>query len=242
MNHVMLFITALALLLLLGACQNPKPATSAPGPVVPVGAMKNVMWKGQLQGIIHLDTLQPRQGLYGVGPLQGLQGEIMINNGQAYLSTVLTDSTMQVIPTFDLKAPFFVYGHVNHWRQVPLPDSVRHLASLEAFITQQTAQQTQPFVFKVVGQAQKATIHIQNLPTGTRVSNPKEAHQGQVKYALQNKAIELVGFYSTQHKGVFTHHDTYMHIHLITQDLQQMGHLDALLLAPGQNVLYLPQY
>lgn len=32
------------------------------------GAMKNVMWKGELQGVIDLDTISNRDGLYGLGP------------------------------------------------------------------------------------------------------------------------------------------------------------------------------
>jgi acetolactate decarboxylase len=40
-----------------------------------VGAMRNVMWKGQLQGSINLDTISDRKNLYGLGPVEGLAGE-----------------------------------------------------------------------------------------------------------------------------------------------------------------------
>ena len=44
-----------------------------------VGAMKNVMWKGKLEGSIHIDTISDKNGLYGLGPVSFLTGEIVIN-------------------------------------------------------------------------------------------------------------------------------------------------------------------
>ena len=58
------------------------------------------------------------------------------------------------------------------------------------------------------------------------MSSPKEAHQGQVDYKLNEEHVDIVGFFSTQHKGIFTHHDSYLHLHLITRDRTKMGHLD----------------
>lgn len=77
----------------------------------------------------------------------------------------------------------------------------------------------------------EAAIHIVNLPKGTKVSSPEDAHQGQRNFTIKNKAVELIGFFSIKHKAIFTHHDTYMHIHLITEDKKQMGHLDKLNIA-----------
>ncbi len=36
------------------------------------GQMKNVMWKGQLQGTISLDTIAPKEHLCGLGPVEYL--------------------------------------------------------------------------------------------------------------------------------------------------------------------------
>src|SRR5690606_38154032 len=83
-----------------------------------------------------------------------------------------------------------------------------------------------PFMFKLAGTVEEATIHIVNLPKGSTVSSPAEAHQGQVNYKLNNEESEIMGFFSTQHKTIFTHHDTFLHMHLITKDRKKMGHLD----------------
>jgi acetolactate decarboxylase len=71
------------------------------------------------------------------------------------------------------------------------------------------------------------------------VRSPEEAHRGLQHYPLANVPVEILGFFSTEHKAIFTHHDTFMHLHLITSDRQKMGHLDALTFGPGEVWLYL---
>lgn len=204
------------------------------------GAMKNVMWKGELDGIIQLDTIKEEAGLYGLGPLSYLRGELLIKDGKTYVSKVLTDSTMSVEATAEVSAPFFVYGYVQQWKTLELPPEVKTIKELEVFIDTQTQTAKRPFAFKLSGQVASANIHIQNLPEGTKVSSPKEAHQGQTNYKLENEEVEIIGFFSTAHQGIFTHHDSYLHMHLITADEQQMGHLDAVTLVPERMKLYLP--
>ena len=190
------------------------------------GAMKNVMWKGELEGRIHLDTISDKNGLYGLGPLSHLKGELFIKNGESYVSKVISDSTMSVEKKFDVSAPFFVYGNVNEWDVSELPPEVQTIKELEQFIDKKTIDYKRPFVFKIIGEISNAIIHIQNLPEGTKVSSPKEAHTGQIKYNIGNELVEIIGFFSTQHHGVFTHHDSNVHMHLITASEDKMGHLD----------------
>lgn len=204
-----------------------------------VGAMKNVMWKGELAGTIKLDTISNKNGLYGLGPLSYLKGELLINNGKNYVSKVTSDSTMTVEKTFDVSAPFLVYGNVTEWDEIELPADLKTIKDLEKFVNSKTTKFKRPFVFKLIGQVSSAIIHIQNLPEGTKVSSPAEAHQGQTNYNLENENVEIIGFFSTEHKGVFTHHDTNLHMHLITQDESKMGHLDEVEL--GEMKLYLPK-
>jgi len=188
--------------------------------------MKNVMWKGELDGIIKLDTIKNKKGLYGIGPESFLTGEILINDGEAYVSKVLTDSTMTVEKSFDVSAPFFVYANVTEWQEIDLPPTIKSIQDLENFIDDKSAESKRPFAFKLKGEISKAIIHVQNLPKGSHVSSPEEAHKGQTNYNLKNEDVEIIGFFSTEHKGVFTHHDSFLHLHLITKDESEMDHLD----------------
>jgi acetolactate decarboxylase len=203
------------------------------------GAMKNVMWKGELGGIIKLDAIENKKGLYGIGPESYLTGEILINDGQAYVSRVLSDSTMVIEKTFSVSAPFFVYGNINEWEEIDLPEQIKSIKDLETYIDEKTITAKRPFGFKLIGNVASATIHVQNLPKGAKVSSPQEAHQGQINYELNKIESEIIGFFSTEHKGIFTHHDSFLHMHLITKDERKMGHLDKLEI---QNMkLYLPK-
>ncbi|MEM8906766.1 MAG: acetolactate decarboxylase [Bacteroidota bacterium] len=229
-------------LLSLLACysQQQKPTPKATYPDVRIaGAMRNVMWKGELAGIIRLDTISYKKNWYGLGPLSGLRGELLVKNGQTYVSKVLTDSSMVVDKTAQVSAPFFVYGQVNEWEEMLLPKTVKTIQDLETLIDQKTLTQKRPFAFRLNGRVTSALIHIQNLPEGTAVSSPQEAHQGQVKYALQNEWVDIIGFFSTAHQGIFTHHDSYLHLHLINRDEGKMGHLDQVQL--DSMILYLPK-
>lgn len=204
-----------------------------------VGAMKNVMWKGELSSSIDLDTISDKKGLYGLGPESYLTGELLINNGKNYVSKVTSDSTMAVEKRFNVSAPFFVYANINEWEEIELPSNITTTQDLEKFIDERTTENKRPFAFKLIGNISKAIIHVQNLPEGTKVSSPDEAHQGQTNYELKNEETEIVGFFSTKHKGIFTHHDSYLHMHLITKDESKMGHLDELEIENMK--LYLPK-
>ncbi len=205
-----------------------------------IGAMKNVMWKGELAGIVDLDTIAGRSGLYGLGPEEYLRGELLILDGRSYVSRVLSDSEMVVEETYKVKAPFFVYAHQKAWEEVVLPPEIRDEKALERFVDSLSLDRKRPFVFRVQGPVERALIHVQNLPKGQTVSSPKEAHQGQVNYPLGKGEVDIVGFFSTEHKGIFTHHDSNVHMHLITADRKQMGHLDEVLFGEGPVRLYLP--
>lgn len=203
------------------------------------GAMKHVMKRGELGATIHLDTLSPKTGLYGVGPLAYLRGEIMLYDGDCYISRVTEDSMMKVVSSYDASAPFFVYSRVLEWDSFPLPNTVQNIPQVERYIDSLSKSSPRPFAFRMEGRVEQAQIHVQNLPKGSSVSSPEEAHRGQVKYRVEQEEVFITGFFSTQHQGIFTHHDSYLHMHLLTADKQKMGHLDQA--EWGQMKLYLPK-
>lgn len=203
--------------------------------------MRNVMWNGELAGTIDLDTLSAKKNLIGLGPVEYLAGELLIVDGKSFKAVVTSDSTMRVEETFAAKAPFFVYARVSEWQERAVPDSIQTLQQLELYLDGETKNNKRPFPFKLSGEIEQATIHIVNLPAGSTVSNPDEAHQGQVDYELGPEEVEVAGFFSTEHKAVFTHHDTFLHLHLITKDRSKMGHLDKVVFKPGSLTLYLPK-
>ena len=189
--------------------------------------MRKVMRKGDLSNHLWLDTITDRSGLYGLGPAPGLTGEVLLHDGQTYVSRVRSDSTMTVTRESEIGVPFFVYANVKRWEPYELPPTVRSIADLERFLNERTAEVPRPFAFRLDGRVRSAIIHVQNLAPGTRVRSPADAHQGQVSYPLTDVEATILGFFSTEHQGVFTHHDSFVHLHLMTADEGWMGHLDA---------------
>ena len=141
---------------------------------------------------------------------------------------------------------FIVYSgqlpaNISNWSEELLDVDFQTIQQLESFLDNKMSGSSQPLMFKLAGFVKEATIHIVNLPAGAKVSSPNDAHKGQVKYQMENQEAEIVGFFSKEHKAIFTHHDTYLHMHLITKDKQMMGHLDELSIEMGKMRLFLCQ-
>lgn len=204
------------------------------------GAMSNVMKKGNLHATISIDSISGRLHLYGIGPVEYLKGELIIVDGHAYKATVRPNKLMEVTETYMAKAPFFVYTHVAEWKEYTLPETVTDIAKLEAHLNAITKDAKRPFAFRLVGTIPAATIHVTNLPGGTVVKKPADTQKGKTYYQLKDTDAEIVGFFSTKHQSIFTHHNSYTHMHLITADKTKMGHLDKLTIKPGSIKLYLP--
>jgi len=208
-------------------------------PVKITGAMRNVMMKGELAGTINLDTIQDKAHLYGLGPVEYLKGEILIYDGISYVSSVTSKGSVKVDESFKVKAPFFVYENISKWREVELPDSVQSIPQLDAFIEQKSKNWAKPVAFRLLTEVESAKFHIVNLPPGTEVHSPDDAHKGEKTFTLENEKAELFGFFSTEHQGVFTHHDSNVHIHYISPDRKKMGHLDMITMKKGKAKLFI---
>lgn len=200
-------------------------------PVVATGAMRNTMFNGQLAGLILLDSIaQP--GSYGIGPVEFLRGELLLWDGHAYRSTAQGDSAMEVEQRPDSKAPFFVHQFVKEWTEIVLPDSITDLPMLDAFLTARFAALSKPFAFTLQGRISDVRAHIVDVTPGTVINGPDDAHRENKNYRLTDRTMDLLGFFSTRHKAVFTHHDTNIHVHAITVERDWMGHVEELRFAP----------
>ncbi|WP_020569408.1 acetolactate decarboxylase [Neolewinella persica] len=239
MKLLLLFFLTLTFL----SCDpNRKPPTYSrdDGNLTVAGSMRAVLYDGKTKGQIQLDTISEREGLYGLGPAAFLQGELLVLDGQAFRSRVISQKEMKVEQTFSAKAPYFVYTHQTDWQEFTLPPSVRTYRQLLDYVDRMTTSKPRPLVFRLSGRVKQADIHIANLPNGVFPSEPKEALTGQQSYRLIDRDVEIVGFFSVHHQGIFTDLDSYGHLHLITTDRDLMGHLHGI--QPGTGMqLFLPK-
>jgi acetolactate decarboxylase len=205
------------------------------------GTMFQVMMQGDLSARIFLDTITNKQHLFGLGPAENLQGELLVIDGRSYLAkTVNNNKNIQVTETFDAKGAFLVYNNVTDWKKIPVPVTVTDLKKLEALINQYAEKIDQPFAYRMITEVDTAGIHIVNQPADAKKVMSHSDPHGQQFFTIKNERVDVVGFFSRKHKGVFTHHDSFMHSHLINEARTKMGHLDGIKMKPNTTVLYLP--
>ena len=73
-----------------------------------IGKMSDVMWEGKLEGLISTDTISLK-GTYGLGPLENLNGEVLVFDGTTYISGINSNEKLYVNKAEAAKSPFFVY-------------------------------------------------------------------------------------------------------------------------------------
>jgi acetolactate decarboxylase len=191
------------------------------------GSMKNVMREGNLEAHISLDTLE-KNNLFGLGPVSGLQGELMVLNGKVF-QTSRNGNQLLNRKDSSAKAAFFVYSYVKDWETMKAKAQIDNLAELEKWIETTALAQgidlEKPFAFRIETIAVSAPFHIIHWEEGAEHSfdNHKQfAYQAEWKA----KPVQLLGFYSRHHKSLFTHHSSNLHIHVLEGESETVGHLD----------------
>ena len=220
------------MILLLVSC-NPK-ETFAPIQVNVSGALREIMHQGKLAATIGLDTLD-MQNMYGLGALDSLKGEVMVLNGVPFKSAVV-DSTVTMIQSSS-GASLFVYSQVKMWDTLSV-DSFDDISELVRSKIEER-NQTEPTPFILLGSPAQINYHVINFdPEVSDISNHKE---GAFNGAFTNEPVILLGFYATNAKGQYTHHDSNVHMHVIDEAKTMMGHVDDLLPGTGNFKLLLPR-
>jgi acetolactate decarboxylase len=212
-------------------CAEPRrPTSDQKGVVHEVrwsGELKKVMMSGDLKGTIDLKALSKLPHVYAVGALEGLQGEVTILAGTPSIARV-RDGKVVVSQVAQGKACVLVYAQVKHWKELPLPKAIRSLAQLEGFAVDAARKEgtnvNRPFPFLVKGKVTEAKYHVLRHPGA--VKDPQDLHgKAQVLFTFKGGVVELVGFYSDQHLGIFTCGGN-LHVHLRSADGKLSGHLD----------------
>ena len=179
------------------------------------------MHDGDIGPKAQLDSLVKR-GIYAVGALDSLSGEVLIEDGQIMVSTFDQD-TLKVDRVTSGYASLLVYSQVNSWKEIPvegekLEQSLLYYAKKNGISI--------PFPFMLKGAFKKLEYHIISFdPENGDLQNHKE---GAFRSDLSNEEVVVLGFYSDRHHGVYTHHDANMHMHVRDNEFTRMGHVDVL--------------
>jgi len=219
-----------------------------------VGAQKDIFVSGKASSVVSLEDLAGRKGLYAMGPIDGLDGEITIFDSKPYITQVRgTEYIMD--NTFKHGAFFLVWAEQANWQDVPVPNSVKGYVDLQRFV-KEAAQKagidvTKPFPFLLAGTPVEIKWHINVDRTDGKPITKELFLKSKQPYVTKNEPVDIVGFYAEHHAGVFLTQfapaikegsglENAIHIHLISRTSKAAGHIDNITFGDGM-VLRLPK-
>jgi acetolactate decarboxylase len=202
-----------------------------------VGNQRETMMMGKRASLLDLRSLSGRPHLYGIGPMEWLSGEITIADGHSFVTRVNANRQLDVRESYDVGTPFFVWAEVSNWDTMPVPTNVQSLMQLETFVGEAGKQKglTRAFPFVIRGPAEAVEFHVGNSTPETPPGVEAALHTA-VSFTLRQQAATYVGFWSNQHRGIFTHADHDAHVHVLAVDNKLSGHVDAFKAGTGMQI------
>lgn len=192
---------------------------------------------------IKLDTIANKKHLFGMGPYGRMQGEISVFDGKPFFSSVDENGKGIVSANWEIESPFFVYANVENWAEFEVSAEFNSLDDIQKVVTETAKSKgydlKKPFPFRIKGVFDFMTTHIV-MPRSEDIKG-FQAEKKQADYILENKTGELLGFYSENHKGIYTHKDSYIHVHFLSEDAATMGHLDKIKIQKKTLKILLPK-
>ena len=113
----------------------------------------------------------------------------------------------------------------------------KHIAKIASFNGINTEK---PFPFLLEGKAKSLSWHVINWKKNDKNHTHKKHIESGPHGTIKNKNVIILGFYSTKHKAIFTHHSTNIHMHFKTADHNLAGHIDKLILG-DKMIIKLPK-
>jgi acetolactate decarboxylase len=206
------------------------------------GSIREAIMIGKRDGVLDLRTLKGKPDLWGLGALGGLTGEVTIADGLSLLARVGTDHSIQVTESYDGDATICVWAEVPSWQAMSVPPHIRTYSDLEMFVgdTGKKAALTQAFPFVVTGRPKQIAFHVVDAKSDTLPGMTN--HQAiQVRFETHQSEATLVGFWSSQHEGIFTPRGSKMHVHFQSKDNKASGHVQGLDMTQSEMTLRLPK-
>ncbi len=209
-----------------------------------IGAMKRFIKDAEISSLINLDEIEPKEELYALGAVGELKGEILVIDGEPYIASV-KNNKIDIKNDFNTGAALLVYSYVSNWREVEIPDEINEQGAIEDFIrsaaTEMGLDEDSAFPFMIEGEINYAKWHVIDWVEGDTVHTHEKHRTSGLQGEIQQEKAKILGFYSENHKGIFTHHTSNMHVHVLSNDEKIAGHIDELRLN-GEAVLKLPAF
>ena len=251
---IRIFTSLLAVLLIAVVAYAAIVGAKKEGLVEYVGAQKEIFKTGKAASVVSLEDLADRKGLYAMGPIDGLAGEITIFDSKPYITKVRgNDYTLD--KTYKHGAFFLVWTEQKDWINVPLPATVKGYVDLQKFVKEQAQKAgvdvTKPFPFLMTGTPAEIKWHINVDRTEGKPITKELFVKSKEPYVTKSEPVDIIGFFSEKHSGIFLSQyapaikegsgmENAIHIHLISKTSKAAGHIDDITFGDGM-VLRLPK-
>ncbi|HEY8367843.1 MAG TPA: hypothetical protein VIM86_00860 [Thermodesulfobacteriota bacterium] len=218
------------------------------------GHFERMMRDAAFAGRVRLADAVSAPGVYAVGALAGLEGEVTAHGGRLFVSYGRRAGARIVPAPPDAEAALLVTARVERWVEEPIEVDLAAMPDIEAAVAAAAARRgidaSRPFPFLVRGTITGYAWHVLagpgEPPGGEHGGRGGHGRRGghaaadRVVRRGDRMAADLVGFYSGPAlEGVITHPGERIHVHLLDPGRTVTGHLDAFGLAAGA-VLSLP--
>jgi acetolactate decarboxylase len=224
----------------------PTPASSNPVEIKTYGALRGIFHMGETGPQVKLSEVAGPD-VQGVGALSESRGEVTIVDGTFWLAYPDGKGGARVERTqqSDEQAMLLVTASNKQWRRVTLEEDIDDAnldAKLEAIAVAQGIDVTKPFPLRVEGPIANVKWHV--LDGSKATAQPAKSHEDHMRMAVTGTVPQtegtVVGFFSKQHHGVFTHMGSNSHLHVVLAKEGISGHVDGITLKKGAALL-LPQ-
>jgi hypothetical protein len=248
-------ITILAILLLTSASASPQSSGPSAGTPLEVhGSFRRLAHTGDTSAKVALDAIRIGPGVWGVGALAGLTGEIIVVDGRVLVSRG-SDPQGRTSPARASDAAVLYAGAVvESWHERIVPKAMTR-AAFERFVEASAREiglpPDAPFALRVEGVLPSLTWHVvTGQPASAAATlghgaghggSHANKHAGMHVHQEQDSVGILVGIYSgAALEGVVSHPNERFHLHVIDPSLTRSGHVDDYSVGAGA-VLYLPR-
>lgn len=203
-----------------------------------IGTLRSVIHEGRIEARAPIKSLTGRR-TFALGALARLEGEFIVLDGKAFVSR--PGDLESVVAAKDSVA-LAVHAKVRSWRVMRVTQPIS-LAAMGDTLASRAAQfglpVAGPFPFLIEGGADSVQWHVADgskLPSGP---SSHEAHMAaSVRGVRDTDAVTFLGFYSDHHQGVFTHHDSPVHVHAYFPEDGLVGHVDGGIIRPGATIKF----
>lgn len=206
------------------------------------GAMMPVMREGHTEARVKLAECATQHAI-AVGAIEGLDGEITVIDGAAWVSRVrnggIVTTGPEVVPTD--RATLLTATRVDRWYATRLEASVSAMeleAAIERIARDHGLDTSRPLPFMIEGDATSLEMHVIN---GYCPQSSDEVAAGREPWRptlTKPSRVVIVGFLAKNSEGIMTHHGTSIHAHgLLTVNGQRVtGHIDSIAIAAGAQI------